>query len=40
MPKIPFLDVRASNLEIEGELVSALANVLNSGTYIGGESVR
>jgi dTDP-4-amino-4,6-dideoxygalactose transaminase len=40
MPKIPFLDVRASNLEIEGELVSALANVLNSGTYIGGETVR
>lgn len=39
MYRVPFLDVRASNMEVETEIIEALSHVLVSGRYIGGETV-
>ena len=38
--EIPFLDLKASYLEIKSELDVAVQRVLNSGWYIQGEEVR
>ncbi len=38
--KVPFLDLRAAYLELRPEIDSAIARVLDSGWYIGGEEVE
>ena len=38
--KIPFLDLRAAYLELKPEIDAAVARVLDSGWYIGGEEVE
>ncbi len=37
--KIPFLDLKAGYLELQGEIDAAIRRVLNSGWYILGEEV-
>lgn len=37
--KVPFLDLRAAYLELKTEIDSAVARVIDSGWYIGGEEV-
>jgi dTDP-4-amino-4,6-dideoxygalactose transaminase len=38
--KVPFLDLRAAYLELKPEIDAAVARVLDSGWYIGGEEVE
>ncbi len=38
--KVPFLDLRAAYLELKPEIDVAVARVLDSGSYIGGEEVE
>ena len=38
--KVPFLDLRAAYFELKPEIDDAVARVLNSGWYIGGEEVE
>ncbi len=38
--KVPFLDLRAAYLELKPEIDAAIARVLDSGLYIGGEEVE
>ena len=38
--KVPYLDVRASNLELRTQLLAAFARVNDSGDYILGDEVR
>jgi dTDP-4-amino-4,6-dideoxygalactose transaminase len=38
--KVPFLDLRATYLELKPEIDAAIARVLDSGWYIGGEEVE